>query len=142
MIGKSLRERHDIVGTIPSDKAVALLESVLGVHARHIIEVRTSDANMIACVVVSADEASVRLCKTLGFRMKPGGSGVFGLLGDDAARLFGSGLAPHAKAWMQAPCAPRETKVILIAGGIALLSLETRDGKVSIAAVPDSAMLN
>ena len=90
---------------------------------------------MIACLVVSADKPTVRLCGTLGFSVKPGGTGVFGLAGVDAARLFGE-LSPDQRTWLEAPCGARETKVLLVAGGTALLSLETSEGKVAITAGP------
>ena len=130
MIGKSLRERHE-VGTLDGDRAVAIVTEMLASHAKHLVQVRAQDARMIACLVAVADEASVRLCRTLGFDLKLGGSGVFGLLGADAARLF-PGLGAHQRTWLETPCGPRETKVLLIAGGTALLSIETNEGKVVI----------
>ncbi len=67
--------------------------------------------------------------------MKLGGTGVFGLLGADAARLFAP-WPPHQRAWLETPCGPRETKVLLLAGGLALFSLEASAGKVVVTAVP------
>jgi hypothetical protein len=90
---------------------------------------------MIACLVVRADKLALRLCRDLGFDMRPGGTAVFGLLGPDAARLFPR-LAEQQRKWLETPCRPRETKVLLVAGGVALLSLETSEGKVEITAVP------
>ena len=90
---------------------------------------------MIACLVVQADKVALRFCRELGFDMRPGGTGVFGLLGADAARLFPR-LPESQRTWLEAPCAARETKVLLVAGGIALLSLAIQDGKVAISAVP------
>jgi hypothetical protein len=134
MIGKSLRERYEL-GLLPEDRAVATMKAMLASHAKPLVEVRAQDPRMIACLVVRADKPALRLCRELGFEMKPGGTGVFGLLGTDAARLF-AGLPEHQRAWLEAPCAPRETKVLLVAGGTALLSLETSEGKVVITAVP------
>ena len=96
--------------------------------------VRRRDERMIACLVVRADQASVRVCRSLGFEVKRGGTGVFGLLGEDAARLFPQ-LPPHQRAWLDTPCEPRETKVLLIAGGTALLSLTIDGGATTITTV-------
>jgi hypothetical protein len=133
-IGKSLRQRH-VLDPLPAERAVAMLTDLLPAHAARLVQVRAQDARMIACLVVQADEASVRLCRRLGFDWKRGGTGVFGLLGPDAARLFTDLPAPQ-RAWLEAPCGPRETKVFLIAGGTALLTLDVTDGKVAITAVP------
>jgi len=130
MIGKSLRERHGL-NVIDGERAVAIAREMLASHAKPIVEVRAQDPRMIACVVASADEASVRLCRRLGFDLKPGGAGVFGLLGTDAARLFPD-FSAGQRAWLETPCGPRETKMLLLAGGTALFSLETKDGKVVI----------
>ena len=134
MIGKSLRERHGL-GALSAERAIALFNEALHAQAEHLVQVRAQDARMIACLVVRADAATVRLCRTLGFDVKQGGTGVFGVLGSDAARLFAH-LPPHKRAWLEAPCGPRETKVLLVAGGTALLSLETNEGKVDLTAVP------
>ena len=133
MIGKSLRERHGL-GALAADKAVALLNEVLPAQAEHLVQIRMQNARMIACLVVRADAATVRLCRTLGFDVKTDGTGVFGLLGTDAARLFAH-LPEHQRAWLEVSCGPRETKVLLMAGGTALLSLVTEEGKVAITAV-------
>ena len=134
MIGKSLRERHAL-GALDGDRAVRILTEMLASQAEHLVAVRARDARMIACLVVRADEPSVRFCRALGFEVKQGGTGVFGLLGVDAARLFAS-LPPHQRAWLETPCTRRETKVLLVAGGTALLSLDAQDGKVVATAVP------
>lgn len=134
MIGKSLSARYT-VGALAPERAVAVLKGMLTSQAEHLVQVRAQDARMVACLVVRADQASVRLCRSLGFTVKRGGTGVFGLLGEDAARLFVQ-LPPHQQTWLEAPCGPRETKVLLIAGGTALLSVETSDGRVAITAVP------
>jgi hypothetical protein len=133
MIGKSLRERWEL-GSIDAETAVARLKDMLPTQAKPLVEVRARDARMIACLVVRADKPELRLCRELGFDMRPGGTAVFGLLGEDAAHLFAR-LTEHQRAWLATPCGPRETKVLLVAGGIALLSLETEGGKVNIAAV-------
>lgn len=134
MIGKSLNERYT-VGALAPERASAVLNEMLASQATHLVQVRARDERMIACLVVRADQASVRLCRSLGFEVKRGGTGVFGLLGEDAAGLFPQ-LAEHQRAWLDTPCGPRETKVLLLAGGIALLSLHTNEGKVAITAVP------
>ena len=135
MIGKSLRERNTL-GALSSERAVALLTAVLPSLARPLVEVRAQNERMIACVFVSADKPSVRLCKELGFELKPGASAVFGLLGDDAASVL-PGLDDPRRAWLSAPCGARETKVFLVAGGgTALLSIETSHGKVTVTALP------
>ncbi|MBX3198327.1 MAG: hypothetical protein KF894_09375 [Labilithrix sp.] len=133
MIGKSLRERWEL-GRLDADEAALLLTRMLGSHARPLVEVRREDARMVACLVVGADKPTLRLCRELGFEMRPGGTGVFGVLGADAARLFAT-LPEPERAWLEAPCGPRETKVLLVAGGIALLSVETNDGTVTVTAV-------
>jgi hypothetical protein len=87
---------------------------------------------MVACLVVRADAPAVRLCKELGFAMTPGGTGVFGLLGRDAARKFAH-LSQASREWLEVPCGARETKVLLVSGGgTALLQLTTVDGKVTV----------
>jgi hypothetical protein len=134
MIGKSLNDRYT-VGTLAPARAVAVVREMLGSQAAHLVQVRAQDARMIACLVVRADPPSVRLCRSLGFEVKRGGTGVFGLLGEDAAGLFPQ-LPPDHRSWLEAPCGPRETKVLLVAGGLALVSLETDGGKVTVTAVP------
>lgn len=130
MIGKSLRERY-AQRLLSEDEAIALVHEMLASHAKPIVDVRVQDARMIACLVVRANEAAVRACRALGFDMKLGGTGVFGLLGADAARLFAD-LSAGQRTWIAAPCGPRETKVLLLARGIATLSIETNDGKVVV----------
>ncbi len=133
MIGKSLRQRH-APRALDGDQAIALVTEALASQAEHLIAVRAHDARMIACLVVRADSDSVRLCKALGFEATPGGTGVFGLPGIDVARALAP-LASHQREWLEATCGARETKVLLIAGGTALLSLETKDGKLVATAV-------
>jgi hypothetical protein len=133
VIGRKLSERH-ARGAIAPDRARGLLDEALGSQAASLVRVRAQDPRMIACLVARADEATVRLCRTLGFEVKRGGTGVFGLLGADAARLFPH-LPAHQHAWLETPCAARETKVLLVAGGTALFSLETTGGKLVVTAV-------
>lgn len=134
MIGKSLSERWTL-GPLDEARAVSILTSMLPSHAEHLVQVRTQDSRMIACLVVRADAPTIRLFRGLGFSLKKLGTVVIGLLGADAARAF-SGLPAHQRAWLEIPCGPRETKVFLVAGGTALLSLETNAGKVVISTVP------
>jgi hypothetical protein len=135
MIGKSLRERPELAA-LPPERALATLTDVLASHARELVEVRAADARMIACVVARADKAGVRLCKALGFRLRPGGTGVFGLLGADATRLLANP-TPEQRAWLETPCGPRQTKVLLVSeGGLALLSIEANAGKVELKTGP------
>lgn len=134
MIGKSLNERYKL-GALDADRAESILAGALPKHAALLVQVRSRDPKMIACLVVQADEATVRECRTMGFDVKAGGSGVFGLLGSDVVKFFDR-LPVHQREWLEAPCGPRETKVFLMAGGLALLSIETNEGKVAIKAVP------
>lgn len=130
MIGKSLSERFTLCPLAP-DKAVDIMKGLLASHGRPLVEVRARDPRMVAFAVARADEASVRFCRSLGFRLSPGGTGVFGLLGSDAAGLLRD-FPEHHRTWLEIPCAVRETKVVLIAGGRALLSVDTSDGKAVI----------
>jgi hypothetical protein len=134
MIGKSLRERNTL-SALSAERAVAVLTEVLPSQARRLVQVRANDEQMIACVFVAADKPSVRLCKELGFYLKSGATAVFGLLGADAARVLPE-LEESRRAWLEAPCGPRETKVFLVAGGTAFLSIETNGGKVTVTALP------
>lgn len=95
---------------------------------------------MIACVVARTDKVSNRLCRSIGVEVKPGKTGVFGLTGEDVVRLFPQ-LSDHQRVWLEAPASARETKVLLIAGGTALLSLVISDGKLEISAIPTSVSL-
>jgi hypothetical protein len=126
MIGKSLSARYTLSPLAP-DVAVAALKDALSSHGKLLVEVRASDPQMLACLIVRADEAAVRFCRTLGFRMRPGGSGVFGLRGEDAARVV-PGLSPAEQAFVQTPCTVRQTKVLLISDGRALLSIDIEEG--------------
>jgi hypothetical protein len=136
MIGKSLRERHTLA-PLSHEAATAAVTEMLTTHAEPLVQVRARDARMVACLVARADEASVRLCKSLGFRVALGGALVFGLLGADAARLLSDGarvgvLTEAQRTWLTTPCGPRETKLVLFAGGLAFVSLEAKDGEVTI----------
>lgn len=136
MIGKPLSARYEL-GAIDPEKAETILRELLATQARHLVEVRARGNGMIACLVTRADESSVRLCKSIGFALKRGGTGVFGLMGDDATRLFRR-WSPEERAWLLAPSGARETKVILVAGGLALLSIEARDRKAVVEALRPS----
>ena len=133
MTGKSLKERY-VLGPLAPERAQAVLREMLASQAPHLVLVRAQDPRMIACLVVRAEPVSVRVCRSLGFAVKRGGTGVFGLLGEDAARLFPD-LTAQQRAWLEAPCGPRETKVLLLAGGTALLSITTDAGKSSITTI-------
>jgi hypothetical protein len=138
MIGKSLSERYGMRNILPGTESVELLKAMLPSQAEYLVQVRAQDPGMVACLIVRADDASVRLCRTFGFEMTPGGTGVFGLAGPDLARAFPE-LPPHQRTWLATPCGLRETKVLLLAAGIGLLSLETIDGKVTITAVSNAS---
>jgi hypothetical protein len=126
MIGKSLSARYTLSPLVP-DVAVATLKNSLSSHGKLLVEVRASDPRMLACLILHADEAAVRFCRTLGFRMRPGGSGVFGLSGEDAARIV-PGLSKAEQRFVQTPCTERQTKVLLISDGRALLSIDIEEG--------------
>lgn len=130
MIGKPLSERSGL-GPLKPERAVAILAENLEANAAALVQVRAQDPRMVACLVVRAGKAAVRLCLELGLAMRPGGTGVVGFMGSDAARLF-PGLTDAQKAWLSASCGPRETKVLLLAGGIGLLSVETKAGQVVV----------
>ena len=134
MIGRSLRERYEGAAPLTGERAVALLKERLATDAAALVQVRAQDARMIACLIVRADAIAVRLCREIGLAMTLGGTGIVGLMGADAARIF-SQLPAHQREWLDTPCGPRETKVLLVARGIALLSLETHEGKVVVTAV-------
>ncbi len=133
MIGKPLSDRYD-VGPLAPERAAAVVRNALGSHGKAIIEVRMQDPGMVACLFVDADRATVRLCRTLGFELKPGGTGVFGLQGADVARLF-TGLSASQREAASIPCGARETKVLLLAGGLALLSIEAEGGRVDVRSI-------
>jgi hypothetical protein len=130
MIGKSLSQRH-APGPLSPERATAILGEVLASQAENLVRVRAQGPRMIAFLVVRADPASVRMGRALGFELKRGGTVVFGLLGADAARLLGD-LPEAQRAWLEAPCGPRETKVFLMAGGTALVTLDTSGGTTAI----------
>jgi hypothetical protein len=127
---------------LPAERSVALLHEVLAAQAELLVRVRAADAKMIACLFVRADDAAVRLCRKLGLELRPGGTGVLGLLGTDAARAFPE-LTGEPRGWLETPCGPRETKVLLVeGGGMGLLSLHAEGGRVSVTAVhaaPDTS---
>ena len=129
MIGKPLGARHALAKLDPA-RALAALQVVLAAQAAHLIAVRAKGPSMVACLVVNSDAYAVKLCRALGMDLKRGRTVVFGLEGDDASRWLEQ-LPKPDRAWLEAPCAERETKVLLVAGGLALISLETRDGKTT-----------
>jgi hypothetical protein len=130
MIGKSLRARYELVD-LSAPRAKSLLNEALRTLAKDVVAVRARGEHMVACVVVSADRVTLRACLALGLEIKEGKSGVFGLSGDDFATLFPE-LSPSRLEWLAAPAGPRETKVFLLAGGLALLSLTIEGGKVTV----------
>jgi hypothetical protein len=112
------------------ERATSRLKEILATHAKPIVEIRARGERMIVCVVADADEAAVQLCRRFGLDLRRGGIGIFGVSGEDVVRLFPS---LRSEAWLASPCGPRETKVLLItAGGLGLLSIETNEGKVTI----------
>lgn len=134
MLGKSLNARFALAPMLAS-RATTVLTQAMATQAAPIVQVRAQDAAMVACVVVRADRVTLRTCRALGLDIEEGKSGVFGLLGKDAARLF-EGLRPHQIEWLEAPAGPRETKVLLLSGGFALVSLTTTEGKVELEVLP------
>lgn len=134
MIGKSLNERYNL-NALSSARAVDILKGALGTQAKPIIEVRAQDARMVACLIVDADERAVRLVRSIGLELKPGATAVFGLFGDDLTSLCPQ-LSEHQRRWLAEPCRPRETKVFLVAEGLALLSIESSGGEVTLTAIP------
>ena len=137
MIGRSLNERF-VLGLIPEARAVALLEEEMPTQTAHLVEIRAQDPRMIAVLFVRADPRTVKLCRDLGMEIEAGATAVMGLLGDDAARLFPT-LPEADRAWLREPCGARETKILLIGGGRALLSLVIDQGKVTVTAVSQKA---
>jgi hypothetical protein len=135
MIGKRLSQRYGHGPSLAGDQAVAVLTERLGPDAAALVQVRAQGPHMVACLVVRADADAVRVCRELGLDMRASGSAVFGLQGSDAARLLPRLSAPR-RAWLATPCEERETKVLLMAGGIALLAIETRGGEVVMSTAP------
>lgn len=133
MIGRSLNERF-VLGLLAGPRALALLESAMPSQSRHLVDVRSRDARMIAVLFVNADRQAVKLCRAIGMSLELGATAVMGLLGDDAARLFPT-LPEAEQTWLREPCAARETKILLIGGGRALLSLTIADGKATATTV-------
>ncbi|MBK6464559.1 MAG: hypothetical protein IPF92_26675 [Myxococcales bacterium] len=133
MIGRSLSDRHGR-GRLADADAIAIVRDALPTQAENLVGVRAEGAEMIAFLVVRADDAAVRVGKALGLELAKGSTVTFGLAGADAERLLGATVAlrPAQRAWLAAPCAPRETKVLLLCGGLALVSLVIRDGRVVI----------
>ncbi len=136
MLGRSLNARYAL-SALAAARAVSLLTQAMSTHAQEIVAVRARDASMVACVVVRADRLTVRTCRALGLEIKEGASGVFGLEGRDAARLF-QGLRPHQIAWLEDAAKARETKVLLLSGAYALVSVVADAGDVTLDVLPDA----
>ena len=134
MIGKSLRARFELT-PIPDARACALVVQALDSHAQDIVLVRSQGPAMVACVVLRADRVVARTCRGLGLEIKEGHDGVFGLLGTDLVRLI-AGLTQPQIEWLVAPAGERETKVLLLAGGLGLVSVHTEAGRVRVDPAP------
>jgi hypothetical protein len=135
MIGKPLSERYGVqLRPLGSDEAVAIVRERLDADGAALVQVRARDPLLVACLFVRAGAAEVRLCRELGLELALGGSGVVGLLGVDAARLFAK-LAPERRAWLERRSEARETRVLLFAGGVGMVSVLAETGKVEIRAV-------
>jgi hypothetical protein len=128
VVGKKLSERG-VLRPLGDKEAARALNEALREQASLIVSVRAE--NMIAVVVRRADRDAVKLCKHLGFKLTPGASVVFGLSYRDAARVFDQ-LPAAQREWLETQCRPNETKVLLIAGGTALVSLDVVDGQVIV----------
>ena len=136
MIGKSLNARFGNLANLTEAEAASRLEELLRSpeRAEDIVRVRTRNPAAVAVVVSRADAGAIRACRSLGLDVKPGGTAVFGLVGSDAARVFPA-LTETQRTWLEGAASARETKVILLASGIALLSLVAEAGKVAVASV-------
>jgi hypothetical protein len=134
VIGKSLSQRV-APGPLAAEQAAAVMKEMLPSQAENLVRVRARGAGMVAFLVVRADAASVRIARALGLEVKRGGTVVFGVAGVDAARLLVELPAPQ-RAWLEAPCAARETKVFLLAGGTALVTLDTTGGTTAVRVEP------
>lgn len=133
-IGKSLSERFGAMKSLSAEVATRTLEKVIGERGKDVVAVRAQGPDMIACVVVDADDAAVRLCRSIGLEVTRGGTAVFGLRGTDCAAV----LPPHSasqRSWLEAPCGARETKVVLVAGGLGFLTIEAEGGKTVVRTV-------
>lgn len=130
MIGKGLHDRHDLPA-LDGVLARQRMEEAMVQLGKAIVEVRSRDPEMVACVVLRADDAAVRLCKKLGLRIKPSGSAVFGLLGKDAGAVLGT-RARARKEWLATPSSAKETKAVLVAGGIAFFTIVVEGGRVDL----------
>lgn len=129
MIGKSLRERMSF-GPLSTAETERLCKEVVASHARAIVEIRAKSPRMIVCAVVRAEGLTLRVCKSLGFDMKRGASAVFGVLGADVPAAFPElGLERHA--WLAVPNDDRETKMLVLSGGFALVALRIEGPTVS-----------
>ena len=132
MIGRSLSERHGVPSMLSASEATTALTAALPTHGQHLVEVRAQD--MIAVVVLDAHAGSQKLLEDIGLSLETGRSAVFGLAGVDAAKTFAS---LNQRAWFEAPLGPRETRVVLVTTGLALVSIEVASGKTTMRVLPD-----
>lgn len=129
MIGKSLTERSSF-GPLSLADTERLAKEIVASHARAIVETRAKSAKMVVCAVVRAEGLTLRVCKNLGFDLKRGASAVFGVRGDDVPSAFPE-LGPDHHAWLAVPSVDRETKMIVLSGGYAVLGLKIEGGSVA-----------
>ncbi len=132
MIGKPLSQRQGVLTMLSAEEATAALAAALKAQGRHIVEVRAQQ--MVAIVVLDAHPASQKLLEGIGLSLQSGSSAVFGLAGADAANTFAS---LNHRGWFEAALGPRETKVVLVTTGLALVSIEIEGGKTSMRVLPD-----
>lgn len=132
MIGRSLKERHGVLPLLPPDRAREALSSAMPKHGPDLVEVRKQ--GLIAVMVLDAHDGSIRLLESIGLQIAPGGSAVFGLAGPDAAEMFPS---LNQRAWFEAPLGPKETRVVLVTAGLALVSIDVEPGGAVIRVAPD-----
>lgn len=130
VIGKPLSARLSF-GPLSSDDATRLAREVLRTHAAPIVEVRRKGAGMVVVCVLRADGLTLRVCKNLGFDLRRGSSAVFGVLGEEAARAFPE-LGEARLGWLAEPSGPRQTKLLVLSGGFALVAVEAEGSAVSV----------
>jgi len=129
MIGKSLRERATF-GPLSAAETERLCREVVASHPRAIVETRAKSPRMVVCAVVRATGLTLRVCKSLGFDIKKGASAVFGVLGEDVPAAFPE-LGAERHGWLAVPSEERETKMLVLSGGFALVALRIGSGGVS-----------
>lgn len=128
MIGKSLRERMSF-GPLSVSDTERLCKEVVASHARALVETRAKSPRMVVCAVVRAEGLTLRVCKNLGFDLKRGATAVFGVRGEDVPAAFPE-LGPPRHEWLAVPSRDRETKLLVLSGGFALVGLRIEDGVV------------